>query len=199
MKDSYKTIRSKNTFELKIQKSHFIAQAFPFKSTEDLQSIISEVKKKYFDSAHNPFAYRIGMEENKFRFNDDGEPSGSAGKPILDAIDKYVLTDIIVVVSRYFGGVKLGVGGLKRAFFDVTEGCLQNAEVITKYIGEKISFEFDYTYFGTVMNLLENFEVSSINSNFDSNVKIECVIRISFLENLKKQLTEITGGKVKFI
>lgn len=196
-KDSFKTIKSFCLFELKTQKSCFIAQAFPFVNPEEFSNIHSAVKKKYFDSAHNPFAYRVGLGNVQFRFNDDGEPSGSAGKPILDAIDKYDLTDIIIFVSRYFGGVKLGVGGLKRAFFDTAEGCLQNAKIITKYIKKKINLEFEYFYMGSIMNFLENNGITSIKSSFDTNVKIECEIRISKIEDFKKKLTELSNGKIK--
>jgi uncharacterized YigZ family protein len=197
-KDSYKTISSYCSFELKIQKSHFIAQAFPFTNAKDLPKILSEVKKKYFDSAHNPFAYRIGLENDRFRFNDDGEPSGSAGKPILDCIDKFGSTNIIVVVSRYFGGVKLGVGGLKRAFFDSAEGCLQNAHIIEKYILKRVSLSFDYKYIGGIMNYIEKNSIHIIENNSDENVNLICEIRLSKLEGFKENIINLTSGHYLF-
>jgi uncharacterized YigZ family protein len=193
-KDSYKTIKSFSSFELKIQKSRFIAQAFPFSKAEDLPKILSKVKKKYFDSAHNPYAYRIGIENDKFRFSDDGEPSGSAGKPILDAIDKYELTDIIIFVSRYFGGVKLGVGGLKRAFFNSAEGCLQNSEIIEKFLQVSLKISFDYKYISGVMNYIEKNSIHIIENNSGENVNLICEIRISKLENLKINIRNLTSG-----
>lgn len=194
-KDSFKTIQTKISFELKIQKSRFIAQAFPFTSSDNFSKIQNEVKKKYFDCAHNPFAYRLGPEKDNFRFNDDGEPSGSAGKPILDCIDKFGLTDIIVVVSRYFGGVKLGVGGLKRAFFDSAEGCLQNAQIIEKYVLKRISLSFDYKYIGSIMNYIEKNSIQIIENNSGENVNLICDIRLSKLEGFKENIKNLTSGK----
>jgi uncharacterized YigZ family protein len=194
-KDSFKTIKSFCSFELKTQKSSFIAQAFPFTNSDELPKIFSKVKKKYFDSAHNPFAYRVGLENVQFRFNDDGEPSGSAGKPILDCIDKFGLTDIIIVVSRYFGGVKLGVGGLKRAFFDSAESCLQNAQIIEKYILKRVLLSFDYKFIGSIMNYIEKNSIHIIENNSDENVNLICDIRLSKLEGFKENIINLTSGR----
>ena len=199
MKDSFKTIQSKNSFELKIQKSRFIAQAFSFTNSEDLHKILSEVKKKYYDSAHNPFAYRLGLDKAHFRFNDDGEPSGSAGKPILDCIDKFGLTDIIIIVSRYFGGVKLGVGGLKRAFFESAEGCLQNSQIIEKYILKRVSLSFDYKFIGSIMNYIEKNSIHILENNSDEKVNLICDIRLSKLEGFKENIINLTSGNYSII
>lgn len=196
--DSYKTIQVVNSFELKIQKSRFIAQAFPFANPDDLHKIQSEVRKKYFDSSHNPFAYRTGTGKDNFRYNDDGEPSGSAGRPILDAIDKYELTDIIIIVSRYFGGVKLGVGGLKRAFFDAAEGCLQNTQIIEKYVLKRILLKFDYKYIGSVMNFLEKNSIHILENSSGENVNLLCEVRLSKLGEFENQIKNITSGKFDF-
>jgi uncharacterized YigZ family protein len=197
-KDSYKTIESFCTFELKTQKSHFIAQAFPFTNPEEFSNVQSEVRKKYFDSAHNPFAYRVGLSNVRFRFNDDGEPSGSAGKPILDAIDKYELTDVIIFVSRYFGGIKLGIGGLKRAFFDTADGCLQNVKIVEKFLLKKIFISFDYKFIGGVMNYLEKNSIHIIENNSEENVNLICEIRLSKLEGFKENIVNLTSGKFIF-
>jgi len=194
-KDFYKTIKSFCSFELKIQKSTFIAQAYPFTNPEDFEKIKSEVRKKYFDSAHNPFAWRAGLDENHFRFNDDGEPSGSAGKPVLDAIDKFGLTDIIIFVSRYFGGVKLGVGGLKRAFFDASEGCLQNAEIIEKFIYSRVSVSFDYKFIGSVMNYIEKNSIIIIENKSGAEVNLICDIRKSAFQPFEDFIRNLTSGK----
>lgn len=196
--DSYKTIPVVNSFELKIQKSRFIAQAFPFTNPDELHKVRTEVKKKYFDSAHNPFAYRTGLGKDNFRLSDDGEPSGSAGKPILDAIDKYELTDIIIVVSRYFGGVKLGVGGLKRAFFDVAEGCIQNAQIIEKYVLKRISFSFDYKHIGSVMNYIEKNSIHILENNSGEKVNLLCEVRLSKLKDFEASIKNLTSGNYNF-
>lgn len=194
-KDFYKTIKSFSSSELKIQKSTFIAQAFPFSNPDDFDKIKSEVRKKYFDSAHNPFAWRAGPDENHFRFNDDGEPSGSAGKPVLDAIDKYGLTDIIIFVSRYFGGVKLGVGGLKRAFFDAAEGCLQNSEIIEKFIYDRVSVSFEYKFIGSVMNYIEKNSINIIENKSGTEVNLICDIRKSAYHPFEDFIRNLTSGK----
>jgi len=194
-KDFYKTIKSYSTFELKTQKSTFIAQAFPFAIPDEFEKVKSEVRKKYFDSAHNPFAWRAGLDENHFRFNDDGEPSGSAGKPILDAIDKFGLTDIIIFVSRYFGGVKLGVGGLKRAFFDAAEGCLQNAEITEKYIYHRVSVLFDYKFIGSIMNYIEKNSIIIIENKSGAKVNLICDIRKSAFHPFEVFIRNLTSGK----
>jgi uncharacterized YigZ family protein len=193
-KDFYKTIKSFCSFELKIQKSTFIAQAYPFTNPDDFEKVRQEVKKKFYDSAHNPFAYRIGLSENQFRFNDDGEPSGSAGKPILDAIDKFELTDIIIFVSRYFGGVKLGVGGLKRAFFDVSEACLQNAEIVEKFVYKRISVTFDYKFIGSIMNYLEKNSIHIIENNSGGSVNLICDVRESKFDSFAEYIKNLTSG-----
>lgn len=194
-KDFYKTIKSFSSFELKIQKSTFIAQAYSFTNSDEFEKIKSEVRKKYFDSAHNPFAWRAGLDENHFRFNDDGEPSGSAGKPVLDAIDKFGLTDIIIFVSRYFGGVKLGVGGLKRAFFDAAEGCLQNAEIIEKFIYLRASVTFDYKFIGNVMNYIEKNSIIINENKSGTQVNLICDIRKSAYPAFEDFLRNLTSGK----
>jgi uncharacterized YigZ family protein len=194
-KDFYKTIKSFSSFELKIQKSTFIAQAYSFTNSDEFEKIKSEVRKKYFDSAHNPFAWRVGLDENHFRFNDDGEPSGSAGKPVLDVIDKFGLTDVIIFVSRYFGGVKLGVGGLKRAFFDAAEGCLQNAEIIEKFIYSRVLVSFEYKFIGSVMNYIEKNSIQIIENKSGAEVNLICDIRKSVNQPFEDFIRNLTSGK----
>jgi uncharacterized YigZ family protein len=193
-KDFYKTIKSFCSFELKIQKSTFIAGAHPFANPDDFEKVRQEVKKKFYDSAHIPFAYRVGLTEDKFRFNDDGEPSGSAGKPILDAIDKFELTDTIIFVSRYFGGVKLGVGGLKRAFFDVSEACLQNAEIVEKFVYKRVSVTFDYKFIGSIMNYLEKNSIHIIENNSGGSVNLICDVRESKFDSFIEYIKNLTSG-----
>ena len=118
IKDSYKTILIPSEGELKVSKSKFISQIYPVTNSEEVNQTLTSAKKKYYDAAHHPYAYRLGSDENNFRYSDDGEPSGSGGKPIMEVIDKFELTNILIVVTRYFGGVKLGVGGLRRAIFE---------------------------------------------------------------------------------
>lgn len=199
MKDSYLTIKNKSSAELKLNKSKFIAQAFPFILQSEIPELINAVKKEYYDASHHPFAYRAGIDENNFRFSDDGEPQGSSGKPILEAIDKFQLTDTLVIVSRYFGGVKLGVGGLRRAMSEAAELCLINASVIEKLITDRITIEFDYRFMNLIMNLIESEKIKIAQNLSDEKCRITLDVRLSVIEDIKIKFSEITNGTVSFL
>ena len=199
VKDSYRTIDVANTYNQKIKKSTFISQAYPLGSQLAVSNILEKVKKKYYDARHHPYAFRTGLEDINYRSSDDGEPAGSAGKPILEAIEKYDLTNVLVIVSRYFGGVKLGVGGLRRAFFSSAEECIKSAKVITKYIYEDIKLEFDYEFVNNVMRLLEKEEIKISNNVSDERVKLCCSVRLCKIEKVKTNLLNITKGNIKIL
>ncbi|MCB0722774.1 MAG: YigZ family protein [Ignavibacteriae bacterium] len=196
IKDSYLTLSDGAVSEIKIQKSKFIAQAFPVNSQLKFQEILDNVRKAYYDAAHHPFAYRLGITEDNFRYSDDGEPTGSAGKPVLDAIDKFELTDVCVIVTRYFGGVKLGVGGLRRAFFEATEECLKTAKIEERLITEEFEIESDYNQMNVIMKILEQNDANILSNNSDEKVRLKCSSRLSVLEAVKKELVNATSGNV---
>lgn len=195
-KDSYLTLSGDAISEIKVQKSKFIAQAFPINSQLKFQEILDNVKKTYYDAAHHPFAYRLGLTEDNFRYSDDGEPAGSAGKPVLDAIDKFGLTDTGVIVTRYFGGVKLGIGGLRRAFFDAAEECLKMAKVKEELIVEEFSIESDYNRMNIIMKILEQSGANILSNNSDEKVKLKYSIRKSLAESVEKELVNSTAGNI---
>lgn len=195
-KDSYLTLAGDAAAEIKIQKSKFIAQAFPIKSLLNFQEILDNVKKTYYDAAHHPFAYRLGLTEDEFRYSDDGEPTGSAGKPVLDAIDKFGLTDTGVIVTRYFGGMKLGVGGLRRAFFDAAEECLKTAKLKEELIVEELSIESDYNKMNVIMKILEQTGANIISNDSDEKAKLKFSIRRSLSESIEKELINSTAGNI---
>jgi uncharacterized YigZ family protein len=195
-KDSYLTLSGDVISEIKVQKSKFIAQAFPINSQLKFQEILDNVKKTYYDAAHHPFAYRLGLADDNFRYSDDGEPAGSAGKPVLDVIDKFRLTDTGVVVTRYFGGVKLGVGGLRRAFFDAAEECLNTAKVKEVFVVEEFSIESDYNRMNIIMKILEQSGANIISNNSDEKVRLKYNIRKSLAEGVKKELVNSTAGNI---
>jgi len=197
VRDSYRTIDVANTYIQKIKKSTFISQVFPLGSQLEVSNILEKVKKKYYDARHHPFAYRTGLEDINYRSSDDGEPAGSAGKPILETIQKYDLTNVLVIVSRYFGGVKLGVGGLRRAFFSSADECLKSAKIITKYICEDIKLEFDYEFVNNVMRLLEKEEIKITDNISDERVKLFCSVRLCKTEKIRKSLLNVTKGNIK--
>ena len=130
---------------------------------------------------------------------DDGEPQGSSGKPILEAIDKFHLTDTMVIVSRYFGGVKLGVGGLRRAMSEAAELCLINASVIEKLITDRITIEFDYRFMNLIMNLIESEKIKIAQNLSDEKCRITLDVRLSVIEVIKIKFSEITNGTVSFL
>ncbi|MBS1492575.1 MAG: YigZ family protein [Bacteroidetes bacterium] len=194
--DSYKTILLPAEAELKVSKSKFISQIYPVSNSEDVNQTLIAAKKKYYDAAHHPYAYRLGLDENNFRYSDDGEPSGSAGKPIMEVIDKFELTNVLLIVTRYFGGVKLGVGGLRRAIFEASELAVQNSEIITKQITEDFKIEFDYKYIGAVMNFLEKEQIIITSNTSDDKVKLECSVIVSKIDKFKDELGKLTNASV---
>ena len=191
--DSYLTLPEKTTSEIKIERSRFIANAFPLSSTLESSEILSNIRSQYFDARHHPFAYVL-YDKDAFRYNDDGEPSGSSGKPIFDAINKHNLKNILVVVTRYFGGIKLGVGGLKRAYFETADECLNRTipkEIILK---DKVSLKFGYNFISAVMNYLEKNKIQISENNSSDLVHLVCEVRLSKVSSFKKDITELTSG-----
>jgi len=195
-KDSYLTLSGDAISEIKVQKSKFIAQAFPINSQLKFQENLDNVKKAYYDAAHHPFAYRLGLADDNFRYSDDGEPAGSAGKPVLDVIDKFSLTDTGVVVTRYFGGVKLGVGGLRRAFFDAAEECLMTAKVKEVFVVEEFSIESEYNRMNIIMKILEQSGANIISNDSDEKVRLKYNVRKSLAEDVKNELINSTAGNI---
>jgi uncharacterized YigZ family protein len=197
--DKYFTVRNYNKAEIKITKSVFISELFPVQDSEEINDSLKSVREKYFDARHHPYAYRLGIDKNNFRANDDGEPSGTSGKPILEAIDKNDLTNVLIVVTRYFGGVKLGVGGLRRAYSEAAITSIEKENMIEKFINENIKMEFGYEFIGPVMNFIESNNYKIINNISDDKVKLECEIRLSLTQNFKKDLFNITKGSIIFL
>lgn len=184
---------------MKITKSKFISTAFPFNSQTEISGILKDGKKKYYDASHHPYAYRGGIDQTNFKISDDGEPSGSAGKAILEAIDKHHVTDVIVIVTRFFGGTKLGVGGLRRAFFESADLCLSNANIIEKLITAKINLEFDYTFMNVIMNLIEAEKIRLIENNSDVKCRLTLEVRLSKIEKLKSEIIDLTNGSIRIL
>lgn len=194
--DSYLTIYDSSSAEIKISKSKFISQSFPLNSKSEVQRYLSEVKKKNFDAAHFPYACRIGIDKNHFKYTDDGEPSGSGGKPILEAIDKFNLTNILVIVTRYFGGIKLGAGGLRRAFFEAAELCLKQSSIIEKLITEKLNIEFEYRFMNLIMKMIDEEKIKLIKNNSGEKCNLILEVRLSKVEEIKSGLIALTNGNI---
>lgn len=188
--DSYKSISSPSTGVYRDLGSKFISLAYPVSSEEEIKSILSTVKKEYFDARHHCYAYRLGQTGELWRVNDDGEPSSSAGRPILGQLLSNELSDILIVVVRYFGGTKLGIPGLIKAYKSAAADAIGSSKIIEKTATNEIVIKFDYIGTDTVMKIIRSSGAQIINQNFDLNCTITVRIRISNTEQLKGSIRE---------
>ena len=175
--DSYKTISQPSTGIYKELGSKFLSFAYPVSNEEEIKRIITTLKKEYHDARHHCYAYRIGPEGDLWRANDDGEPSSSAGKPILGQLLSYQLSDILVVVVRYFGGTKLGVPGLIRAYKSATADTIENANIVEKIATRLVNFSYDYLQMNDVMKIIRDFSAELTEQEFDNICKISVRVR----------------------
>ncbi len=175
----YNTIVQPSTAEFKDRGSKFIAYAFAIETTDDFKQQLQALKKEHPKAVHHCFAYRIGTEGNNFRSSDDGEPSGTAGKPILGQIDSKELTDVAVIVVRYWGGTLLGVPGLINAYKTAASLALQVTPIIQKQVEVKYSIEFDYTRMNEVMTVLKQFNCTVIQQE----MQLFCIITVGIAKN----------------
>ena len=189
--DAYRSIAGRSEGLFKDNGSRFIALAFPVESEEEVKEIVAGLKKEYHDARHHCYAYRLGYKGDRFRANDDGEPSGSAGRPILGQIDSAGLSDILVVVVRYFGGIKLGIPGLIRAYKTSTADALAQAEIIDKVAGRTFRVSFDYLSMNAVMKALKDMGLTPGAQDFGLECSLDVRVRLALEENFRKRLTEI--------
>lgn len=186
--DSYKTIKERTLGEYKEKGSKFISYAFEIESEEDFKEVLDSIKKEHFKARHHCYAYVIGVDEDQFRYNDDGEPGGTAGLPIFNQLKSFNLKNIGVVVVRYFGGTKLGVPGLIRAYKSATIDALENAKIITKYIKDSIEIAYDYDYSGAVSSVVNSYKTTDLEYSFDPTPKITFKIRKSLTTDVVKSI-----------
>lgn len=196
-KDFYNTIDKPVTAEFKDKGSKFIAYVFPVESAEQFKNHLQGLKKEHPKAAHHCFAYRIGLDGNNFRSSDDGEPSGTAGKPILGQIDSKQLTNVAVIVVRYFGGTLLGVPGLINAYKTATALALQVTPVIQKQVEEKYSIEFDYTQMNEIMMILKQYNCTVIKQEMQLFCNIETGIPKNRLDEVLYKLNNLYNITVK--
>ncbi len=179
MIDSYHTISAPATGEFKDRGSKFIAYAWPVRSEEEALAHLEGLRKEHFKARHHCFAWRLGVDGQRFRANDDGEPSGTAGRPILGQIDAAGLTDVVVVVVRYFGGVLLGASGLIHAYREAAAEALREAVVVEKIVKDRFQFDFDYALMPDVMQALKKLEIKMFEQEFGDRGMISVGIRQS--------------------
>ncbi len=194
--DEYLTVAERASAETRIQGSRFIAQALPVQTRDAVDEFLDRIRKEFRDATHNCFAYRLGTDAQMFRYNDDGEPAGSAGKPILAAIDKRGLTDTLVVVTRYFGGTKLGVGGLVRAYGGAAEAALQAAGMDVKYKTSSVTVSFPHSRISSVMHIVGKLGARILETTYDEDVHIQLEIRLSRMHELTSSLINHTNGNI---
>jgi uncharacterized YigZ family protein len=188
MKDQYKTLAESSQGDFKDRGSKFIAYAFPVYTESDWQSNLETVKKEHFKARHHCYAYRIGLDQNNFRANDDGEPSGTAGRPILGQIDSFGLTNVFIVVVRYFGGTKLGTSGLINAYRTAAQEALNQAIIIEKTVEDIYQINFDYALMSEVMNAVKKLELEILSQTFENDGLLEIAIAQSKVEDTIRQL-----------
>jgi uncharacterized YigZ family protein len=198
-KGFYNTIGQISTAEFKDRGSKFIAYAFPIETADDFKKQLQTLKKEYPKAVHHCFAYRIGTDGNNFRSSDDGEPSGTAGKPILGQIDSKALTDVAVIVVRYWGGTLLGVPGLINAYKMAASMAFQVTPIIQKQVELKYSIEFDYTQMNDVMMILKQFNCTVIAQEMQLFCIIQTGIPKNRLEEVLYRLNELQNVSVKKI
>ncbi len=191
--DSFRTIKflSEGTYSEK--RSKFLAFAIPVRSVDEVKQIVAEYQKKYYDARHVCYAYMLGAERKEFRANDNGEPSGTAGKPILGQIKSNELTDILIIVVRYFGGVKLGTSGLIVAYRLAAAEAIAAAEIIEKTVDEDITFFFEYPFMNDVMRIVKEEEPQIVSQGFDNDCTMTLRIRKDSMPRLKARLEKVSS------
>ncbi len=197
MLEQYKTIYEGGEGEIVEKKSRFIATVRLVESEEEALSFIEEMKKKYWDARHNCFVYSIGMNREYTRCSDDGEPSGTAGRPMLDVILGEDIYNVAVVVTRYFGGVLLGTGGLVRAYSKAVQEGLANSEIIEKKYGISMVVETDYTGIGKIQYLAGERKLPILDSEYTDKVVLKLLVPSGEIESVQKAITEGTNGRAK--
>lgn len=199
MSDEYKTIEEESTGFFKDKGSKFYAYAFPVQNEDEVKEILPGLKKEHHSARHHCYAWRIGTEEIKTRANDDGEPSSTAGKPILGQLQSYDVTNILLVVVRYFGGTLLGTGGLINAYKNASMDALINAKIISKMIETTFELAFEYPLLNTVMQTLKQENLDIVTTDFQENCRLWFKVRKSESEKAKEIFTAIYGVNIKAV
>ena len=186
--DLYKTLRKPSDAQIYKEKgSKFLGYAFPVEDIGQVENCISHLKKEHPKARHWCYAWQLGVDKPNFRYNDDGEPNNSAGKPIYGQIQSFELTNVLVVVVRYFGGTKLGVGGLVTAYKTAAKLCLDQSDIMTKMLMENIVLEFDYVHMNKVMRIIKEYQLQILNQKMELN----CLFGIAVRKNKAEEILNI--------
>lgn len=191
MKDTYRTISAASEGYFKDKGSKFIAYAYPVESESESREVLNQLKKEHHSARHHCYAWRIGIEEPAFRANDDGEPSSTAGKPILGQLLSFDVTNIMVVVVRYFGGTLLGTSGLINAYKTAAADALNNADIVTKIVEQHFMVKFKYPRMNDVMQTIKQENLNVVNTWFELDCRLEFSVRKSESERIKSIFLEM--------
>ncbi len=198
-KDTYKTIKKTSDGLYKDKGSKFISFAYPVSDEETIKEILTELRKNYYDAHHHCYAWVLGYQKELFKFNDDGEPSGTAGKPIYGQILSHDLCNILIVVIRYFGGTKLGVRGLINAYKGAAKDVLDNSIIIENIIQNFYRVHFEYIHMNDVMRVMKEHELTQHAHDFTMDCRLEFSVRLSQSDMVTDQLEKIHGVRVEFL
>jgi uncharacterized YigZ family protein len=199
MEDSFRTILKPSEGLFKDKGSKFHAFAFPVSSEEEIKEILLTLKKEHHSARHHCYAWRLGHEKLMFRANDDGEPSSTAGKPILGQIQSFDLTNILIVVVRYFGGTLLGVSGLINAYRNAALDAINQSQIIDQIVERKIQIEFDYETMNEVMKVFKDEKLQQVDPQFDTKCKIVTQIRLKDFNRITEILKKIDRLKISIL
>ncbi len=191
MDDTYKTISKLAEGTYTEKRSKFLAFAIPVSTLDEVKEQLKYYEKKYYDARHVCYAYMLGADRTNFRANDNGEPSGTAGRPILGQINSFELTDILLVVVRYFGGIKLGTSGLIVAYKAAAQEALNAADIIEKTVDADITFLYEYPFMNDVMRIVKEESPEIVSQDFDNDCRMTLRIRMSQFERLRERLLKV--------
>jgi uncharacterized YigZ family protein len=197
--DEYLTISKPSEGFFKEKGSKFLAFAYPVSTEDEIKAIQEQLRSDYHDARHHCYAYMLGKDRNAFRTNDDGEPSSTAGKPILGQINSFELTNILIVVIRYFGGTKLGVSGLINAYKTASEEALKNAKIIKKTLHDIYELKFEYPVMNDVMKIMKEEQIEHIDQNFELSCSITLSLRKADIDKVLSKFDRIKDLKIEFI
>ena len=191
--DSFQSIAQPSEGLFKEKGSKFLSFAYPVNNEEEIKLILANIRKEHFSARHCCYAWSLGIDHERSRVNDDGEPSGTAGRPIYGQIQSHRLTNILVVVVRYFGGTLLGVSGLIQAYKESALSAIGNAEIITKVVEHIVEVHFEYGAINDMMSLIKEEQLEIINSQFDLKCLIRLKVRAAKLEEIESKMAKIDG------
>ena len=193
--DTYLTVAELGRAEITVKASRFIGEAMPAASIDQAMAEIEAIRKREYNASHHCFAYRLGFDAEDFRYSDDGEPNGTGGPPILRHIDGRGLTNLVVVVTRYYGGTNLGTGGLIRAYGDAAAGALDSAKKATRILRERLSLRFEYGDTSPAMHTIGQFDAPILETNYSDDTEIIVNVRRAETEVLQSIFTSALAGR----